>query len=63
MEHRVTLVDWDYEGDQYIKLLYKDNDILYVKRTIFDRSFGAIVGASKEAYMRDFDYHRTIIGG
>lgn len=63
MENKVTLVDWDYEGDSYIKLLYKDNDVLYVKRDIFNRSFGPIISVSKEVFMRDYEYQRSIIGG
>lgn len=51
--NRIYLADWDYDGDR-VKLLYSDDDIIYVTRTDFDRAFGAIVSAEKHEIVRDF---------
>lgn len=51
--NKIYLADWDYDGDR-VKLLYQDDSILYVKRTDFDRAFGAIVSAEKKDIIRDF---------
>lgn len=49
----VYLKSWNYDGDK-VKLVYEDNDIVYVSKTDFDRAFGAIVSASKTEVLRDF---------
>ena len=50
---RIYLADWDYDGER-VKLLYSDDDVIYVKRVDFDRAFGAIVSAEKHEIVRDF---------
>lgn len=52
--NRINLADWSYEGDQRVKLVYTDKDVLYVTREDFNRAFGAIVSASKDEVIRDF---------
>ena len=54
MGERVYLSVWVPEGDDLVKLLYSDDDVVYVRKTDFDRAFGAIIGADKEAVIRDF---------
>lgn len=42
--NRIYLADWSIDGDR-VKLVYSDEDIIYVKKVDFDRAFGAIVNA------------------
>ena len=49
----VYLKTWNYTGDK-VKLVYEDDDIVYVFKVDFDRAFGAIVSATKEEVLRDF---------
>ena len=49
----ICLRTWNYAGDK-VKLVYEDDDIVYVSKTDFDRAFGAIVSASKTEVLRDF---------
>ena len=44
---------WKIEGDIAV-LTYDDGDIVTVKKTDFDRAFGAIINATKEEVIRDF---------
>lgn len=45
--------NWIYAGD-FAVLAYEDGSLLKVPKRIFDRAFGAIVNATKEAVVRDF---------
>ena len=47
-----TFYEW-VDGDR-VKLVYSDEDIVYVKKVDFDRAFGAIVSAEKHEIVRDF---------
>lgn len=51
--NRIYLTDWSIDGDR-VKLVYSDEDIVYVKMVDFDRAFGAIVSAEKNEIVRDF---------
>ena len=44
--NRIYLADWSIDGDR-VKLVYSDEDIIYVKKVDFDRAFGAIFNAEK----------------
>ena len=37
-----------------VKLVYSDDEIVFVTREDFNRAFGAIINASKEEVIRDF---------
>ncbi len=52
-DNRINLADWNYDGD-HIKLVYSDEEVVYVKKTDFDRAFAAIINADKCAVIRDF---------
>lgn len=54
MSERIYLKDWNYEGSDKVRLVYSDNDIVFVSRTDFNRAFGAIINADKNAIVRDF---------
>ena len=54
MSERIYLKDWNYEGSDKIRLVYSDNDVVFVSKTDFDRAFGAIINADKNAIVRDF---------
>lgn len=58
MDKKVYLKEWNYDGDK-VKLEYKDDSILFVKRSDFDRAFGCIVSASKDVIIRDFAIENT----
>ena len=49
----VYLTSWNYAGDK-VKLVYEDNDIVYVSKVDVDRAFGAIVSATKAEVVRYF---------
>ena len=49
----VYLKSWNYDGDK-VKLVYEDNDIVYVYKVDFDRAFRAIVSATKADILRDY---------
>ena len=49
----IYLKTWNYDGDK-VKLVYEDNDIVYVSKVDFDRAFGTIVSASKVDILRDY---------
>lgn len=53
MSKGTNLKNWTPEGSK-IKLTYEDGDVLYVNKPDFDRAFGAIISADKEAIKRDF---------
>lgn len=50
---KIYMTDWKQDG-QYIDLTYSDNEIVRVTKTDFDRAFGAIINATKDAVVRDF---------
>ena len=51
--NRIYLSDWSIDGDR-VKLVYSDEDVVYVKKIDFDRAFGAIVSSEKHEIVRDF---------
>lgn len=53
MMREVYLKDWKINGE-YVRLTYSDSHIVMVKKSDFDRAFGAIINASKDAVIRDF---------
>lgn len=50
----VYLKDWSIEDNGKVKLLYKDDSVLYINKEDFDRAFGPIVSATKSDVERDF---------
>lgn len=52
-DSRIYLTDWNCDGNR-VKLVYSDEDVVYVTKTDFDRAFGAIVNAEKHEVIRDF---------
>ena len=49
----VYIEKWNIEGDKVV-LNYSDGTTVNVKKTDFDRAFGAIVNATKAEVERDF---------
>lgn len=49
----VYIENWCENGNSVI-LKYSDGDIVFVKKSDFNRAFAAIVNATKEAVIRDF---------
>ena len=54
MSERIYLSAWVPEGEDKVKLIYSDDEIVFVKKTDFDRAFGAIISAEKDDVIRDF---------
>lgn len=54
MVDRVYLSAWTVEGENRVKLVYSDNEVVFVKKDDFNRAFGAIVNAEKHEVIRDF---------
>jgi len=54
MNERIYLSVWVPEGEDKIKLVYSDDEIVYVKKEDFNRAFGAIISADKDDVIRDF---------
>lgn len=54
MSERICLSAWELAGEDEVKLVYDDGEILFVKKTDFDRAFGTIINAEKDAVARDF---------
>ncbi len=54
MSNKVYLDNWKPMDNGTVKLTYKDGEEVYVQKTDFDRAFGAIVSADKDAVVRDF---------
>jgi hypothetical protein len=53
-DQRVYLSEWSCQSNNRVKLVYSDNDVVYVTKEDFDRAFGAIVNAEKDDVIRDF---------
>lgn len=53
MSNKIHLKKWESDGSQ-IKLTYEDDSVLYIKKSDFNRAFGAIISADKEVIKRDF---------
>lgn len=51
--NRIYLADWNYDGDR-VKLVYSDEEVVYVTKVDFDRAFGTIINAEKHEVIRDF---------
>lgn len=51
---RIYPKDWSYDGPDRVKLVYSDDEIVFVTREDFNRAFGAIINADKEDVIRDF---------
>ena len=54
MSKRINLKNWEKEDPARIKLTYEDDSVLYVGVGDFNRAFGCIISASKEAVETDF---------
>lgn len=55
MSRRVSIDKYDILADEGLAMLtYTDGAKVYVKKSDFDRAFGAIVNATKEEVIRDF---------
>ena len=52
-DNRIHLAQWIDEGDK-IKLIYKDGDSFYVKKTDFNNAFACFISCEKEEIRRDF---------
>lgn len=50
----VYLKEWSRDRANRIKLVYSDNEIVYVTYEDFNRAFGTIFNATKEEVIRDF---------
>ncbi|MDO5123086.1 MAG: hypothetical protein Q4D44_00285 [Eubacteriales bacterium] len=51
--NRIYLADWNYDGDR-VRLVYSDEEVVFVTKVDFDRAFGAIINAEKHEVIRDF---------
>ena len=51
--NRIYLADWNYDGCR-VKLVYSDEEVVYVSKVDFDRAFSAIINAEKQEVIRDF---------
>lgn len=51
---RIYLKNWNYAEANRVKLVFSDDEVVFVTREDFDRAFGAIINASKEEVVRDF---------
>lgn len=54
MNVKVFVSNWELVDEEKVKLTFDDGDIVYVRKDDFNRAFGAILGADKEAVIRDF---------
>ena len=54
MKERIYLSVWVPEGEDKVKLVYSDDEIVYVTKEDFNRAFGAIINAEKDDVIRDF---------
>lgn len=53
MSAKIYLEQWCYDGDK-VRLQYKDDTVVLVKKSDFDRAFGCIVSSDKDTVIRDF---------
>lgn len=49
----ICLKDWQIQGNR-VCLTYSDDTSLYISKSDFDRAFGCIISADKNAVIRDF---------
>lgn len=49
----IYLEEWFLDGDR-VGLIYSDTDIVYIKKSDWDRAFGPIVSACKSDVIRDY---------
>lgn len=54
MSERIYLSVWVPEGEDKVKLVYSDDEVVFVKKEDFNRAFGAIISAEKDDVIRDF---------
>ena len=50
---RINLKAWELVGCK-VRLVYEDNDIVYIHKSDFDRAFGPIISADKNDVLRDY---------
>lgn len=50
----VRMVGWKIKSDTVVELKYNDSTTVDVKKSDFDRAFGAMINAEKNAVIRDF---------
>ena len=53
MKNDVYLGNWNIEGDK-VRLTYRDNTVVFVRKTDFDRAFACMVSCPKSDILRDF---------
>ena len=51
---RICVKEWKHEDAERTKLVFSDGEVVFVKKTDFDRAFGCIVSAEKHEVIRDF---------
>ena len=54
MSEKIYLSVWVPEGEDKVKLVYSDDEVVFVKKEDFNRAFGAIISTEKEDVIRDF---------
>lgn len=54
MKTEIFLKAWQMMDNNTVKLIYQDDDELFVQKCDFERAFGPIVSAEKSAVIRDF---------
>lgn len=52
-DERICVKEWKHDGER-TRLVFSDGEVVFVKKTDFDRAFGCIVSAEKHEVIRDF---------
>ena len=53
-DERICVKEWKHEDAERTRLVFSDGEVVFVKKTDFDRAFGTIVSAEKHEVIRDF---------
>ena len=48
MSEKIHLSVWVPEGEDKVKLVYSDDEVVFVKKEDFNRAFGAIISAENK---------------
>ena len=51
---KINIVNWHSVAENKVKIIYNNGDEVLVRKSDFDRAFGAILNAEKDAVIRDF---------
>lgn len=54
MSEKIFLKDWKKENEDRIKLIYSDDEVVYVSKKDFDRAFGTIISGDKDTIKKDY---------